>query len=67
MDLDLDASAGSRAKFALVIAEGGHLTAFVDPGFPAAWRGAPYFETFKRWSLEGVMGIAPATPLASIA
>ena len=42
-----------RAKFALVMGAGGHLTAFVDPGFPAAWRGAPYFETFKRWSLEG--------------
>ena len=42
-----------RAKFALVTGEGGHLTAFVDPGFPAAWRNTPYFETFKRWSLEG--------------
>src|SRR5256714_12564139 len=42
-----------RAKFALVMGEGGHLTAFVDPGFPAAWRSTPYFETFKRWSLEG--------------
>jgi hypothetical protein len=42
-----------RAKFALVTGEGGHLTAFVDPGFPGAWRNAPYFETLKRWSLEG--------------
>jgi hypothetical protein len=47
-----------RAKFALVTGEGGHLSAFVDPGFPGAWRNAPYFETFKRWSLEG----ARATP-----
>jgi hypothetical protein len=43
-----------RAKFALVTSAGGHLTAFVDPGFPAAWRAAPYFELLKRWSLEGV-------------
>jgi len=42
-----------RAKFALVTGEGGHLTAFVDPGFPGAWRASPYFETLKRWSLEG--------------
>jgi len=42
-----------RSKFALVMGEGGHLTAFVDPGVPAAWRASPYFETFKRWSLEG--------------
>jgi hypothetical protein len=43
-----------RAKFALVTSEGGHLTAFVDPGFPGAWRNAPYFETLKRWAREGV-------------
>ena len=42
-----------RAKFALVTGEGGNLTVFVDPGFPGAWRNAPYFETLKRWSLEG--------------
>ena len=42
-----------RAKFALVTSEGGHMTAFVDPGFPGAWRNSPYFETLKRWSLEG--------------
>ena len=29
------------------------MTAFVDPGFPGAWRNPPYFETLKRWSLEG--------------
>jgi hypothetical protein len=42
-----------RAKLALVTGAGGHLTAFVDPGFPGAWRNAPYFETLKRWALEG--------------
>ena len=42
-----------KAKFALVTSEGGHMTAFVDPGFPGAWRSSPYFETLKRWSLEG--------------
>jgi len=41
-----------------VTSAGGHMTAFVDPGFPTAWRKAPYFETLKRWSLEG----ARATP-----
>ena len=48
-----------RAKFALVMGEGAHLTAFVDPGFPSAWRAAPYFETFKRWSLEGARAAPP--------
>ena len=40
-----------RAKFALVMGEGGHLTAFVDPGFPAAWRNTPTSK-LQRWSLE---------------
>jgi len=48
-----------RAKFALVVGEGTHLTAFVDPGFPSAWRASPYFETFKRWSLEGARANPP--------
>ena len=42
-----------RAKFALVMNRGGHITAFVDPGLPGAWRNAPYLETLRRWSLEG--------------
>ena len=42
-----------KAKFALVTSAGGHITAFVDPGAPTAWRKSPYFETLKRWSLEG--------------
>lgn len=48
-----------RAKFALVVSEGGHLTAFVDPGSATAWRKAPYFDTFKRWSLEGARAQPP--------
>lgn len=44
-----------RAKFALVTTSGG-ITAFVDPGFPAAWRASPYFETLKRWAAEGLRG-----------
>jgi len=48
-----------RSKFALVMGEGAHLSAFVDPGFPSAWRSAPYFETFKRWSLEGARATPP--------
>src|SRR5437762_3642538 len=46
-----------RAKFALVMGEGGHLTAFVDPGFPAAWRGAPYYAAFKKLAAERVITI----------
>jgi len=42
-----------RAKFALVTSLGGHITAFVDQGFPSAWRNAPYYEVLKRWALEG--------------
>ena len=42
-----------RAKFALVKTEfGRRLTALVDPGFPSAWRRAPYYENLKQWSLE---------------
>jgi hypothetical protein len=48
-----------KAKFALVTSAGGHMTAFVDPGFPGAWRNPPYFETFKRWSLEGTRASPP--------
>ena len=41
-----------RSKLVLVMGEGGHMTAFVDPGVPGAWRQAPYYETLKRWSVE---------------
>ena len=42
-----------RAKFALVRTEGGRrLTALVDPGFPSAWRRAPYYENLKQWAVE---------------
>jgi hypothetical protein len=43
-----------RAKFALVVNAGGHITAFCDPGLPSAWRKSPYYETIKRWAAEGV-------------
>src|SRR5882724_5716803 len=33
-----------RTKFALVVYAGGHITAYPDPGFPAAWRKSPYLE-----------------------
>jgi len=42
-----------RSKIILVTSQGGHLTAFVDPGTPAAWRGAPYFDTLRRWAHDG--------------
>ena len=47
-----------RAKFALLKSDNGrHLTAFVDPGNPGAWRRSPYYETLKQWAKLGV----PAT------
>ena len=42
-----------RCKFALVMGEGGHLTAFVDPGVPSAWRKEPYFTAFRRLAAQG--------------
>ena len=42
-----------RAKFALVQTDcGRRLTALVDPGFPSAWRRAPYYDALKRWAAE---------------
>jgi hypothetical protein len=55
-----------RAKFALVMGEGGHLTAFVDPGFPSAWRQAPYFDAFKRLAAEGQRASPPRIITARI-
>jgi len=46
-----------RCKFALVMGEGGHLTAFVDPGFPSAWRASPYVEAFRKLATERVITI----------
>lgn len=44
----------SRAKFVLVKTEAGrHLSACVDPGYPAAWRRSPYYENLKQWAVEG--------------
>lgn len=43
-----------RAKLALLKSDGGrHLTAFVDPGFPTAWRRSPYYENLKAWAVQG--------------
>jgi hypothetical protein len=50
-----------RAKFALVMGEGGHLTAFVDPGFPTAWRSAPYIDAFRKLAAERVITIRTGT------
>jgi hypothetical protein len=41
-----------RAKFALVMTEANHVTAFVDPGFPSAWQRPPYYETLRRWAAQ---------------
>ncbi len=48
-----------RAKFALLKSENGrHLTAFVDPGFPSAWRRSPYYENLKQWAADGARNLA---------
>jgi hypothetical protein len=47
-----------RSKLVLMMDQGAHMTVFVDPGVPGAWRKPPYYETLKRWSLEA----ARATP-----
>lgn len=41
-----------RAKFALMVTATGHLAACVDPGFPTAWRQAPYRPVLGRWAQE---------------
>ena len=47
-----------RAKFALLKSDNGrHLTAFVGPGNPGAWRRSPYYEALKQWAKLG----SPAT------
>jgi hypothetical protein len=41
-----------RAKFTLMITPTGHLAACIDPGFPAAWRQAPYYQALLGWARE---------------
>jgi hypothetical protein len=44
-----------RAKFVLVNTDSyRHLTACVDPGYPSAWRRAPYYEQLRQWASEGM-------------
>jgi hypothetical protein len=44
-----------RSKFALFRTNGGRrITAHVDPGFPGAWKRAPYYEQLKKWSAWGL-------------
>jgi hypothetical protein len=48
-----------RAKFAMLKSAGGrHLTVFVDPGNPSAWRRSPYYENLKHWAAQGVRNAA---------
>jgi len=55
-----------RSKFTLAVNAGGHITAFVDPGLPGAWRQSPYFETFKRWAAEGVRARPPRVVMVRV-
>lgn len=41
-----------RARFVLMVTATGHLAACVDPGFPAAWRQPPYYQTLFKWAAE---------------
>jgi hypothetical protein len=42
-----------RSKFVLSKSNSGRrLTAYVDPGYPSAWRVSPYYENFKIWAAE---------------
>jgi hypothetical protein len=41
-----------KAKFVLGVTENGHLSVGVDPGFPTAWRRAPYYDTLRQWARE---------------
>lgn len=41
-----------RAKFVLIVTPTGHLAACVDPGFPSAWRRAPYYQALGQWARE---------------
>ena len=43
-----------KSKLVMVTGEGGHITAFVDPGYPGAWRQAPYFAALKHLAAEGL-------------
>jgi hypothetical protein len=43
-----------KSKLVMVTGEGGHITAFVDPGVPGAWRQAPYFAALKHLATEGL-------------
>ena len=48
-----------RAKFALLRSDRGrHLTAFVDPGFPTAWRRSPYYDNLKAWAVQGARNLS---------
>jgi hypothetical protein len=43
-----------RAKFVVYIQRNGvNLQVAVDPGFPQAWRRAPYYAWLKQWAREG--------------
>lgn len=55
----VDASFGpewkpDRAKFVTYLqANGVNLQIAVDPGFPNAWRKAPYYDRIKQWARDG--------------
>jgi hypothetical protein len=39
-----------RSKFVVFVTADNHLTVSVDPGFPSAWRQAPYYDRIKQWA-----------------
>lgn len=52
----------NRSKFALMVTATGHLAACVDPGFPSAWRQAPYHQALRRWAGERAENPASSWP-----
>ena len=49
-----DAWRPNRSRIVLYFShDGSHLIANVDPAYPAAWRGTPYYETLRSWSRNG--------------
>jgi hypothetical protein len=55
-----------RARFVLMVTARGHLAACVDPGYPSAWRRAPYYDALRRWARERAESPSSAWPAVDI-
>jgi hypothetical protein len=43
----------NKAKL-VVVTDAGRVVAFVDPGWPTAWRDEPYYSRLKQWAQDAV-------------